>query len=451
MTAIRSLRLGIVLWVLALQGIALSQNKFPPNFDWDSGDALAFIGDETTYDGRWCQYVENYFFTRYPDRRMVFYNAGNKNDTARDVLDRIDEDVIDRKINIALIMLGTWDAEFKDVSPRSFAKYQTDMRELIEKLRKKRVHPILVSPPMFDYYVHQDRLANDESYRFRIKEVTPYYNGVMGYYTSWLRVEAVLEGLRFADAWGALNAATQQERRVNPEFSLMADAVLPDAGGHAVIAAEVIKSLAPGRDDLGSIQLEYRGSEKGWESRTEGGSLSQLSGSTTQLSFIWKARALPWAFPLDATIGVELAEIDERFNKETLAIVGLEEGDYELLIAGEKVGESFSARELAFGLPVHQLADRPQYQRAQAVAKKNAERYATAIVPLREHWQQIKRVRQNFPTDLEKLTEAIAEREPKMNALRNQSRELSQEIYEAAKPLGRNFEIRKIEEEEKKR
>ncbi len=436
--------------ILALLTASLAgQSRYPEHFQWGSGDGLAFIGDEATYDGRWCQYVENYFFTRYADKRLVFYNSGSLNDTAADVMARLETDVIDRKIDIALIMVGTFDAGFSDIDPDAFAAYQEQMRAILDELKRSRIHPILLSPPMFDQRVHSLRRAEDEAYRFRLKPISPYNNGVMAYYTSWLREEAVARGHRFIDAWSALNANTHRERKVNPDFSLMADAVLPDAGGHAVIAAEVIGTLAPERQELGQIRLYYQGKTKKWESRVEGGRLSQLSGSSNAVSFIWKAPGLPWAFPMDAVIGAQVAKVDERFNQETLHIIGLEPGDYELLIAGEKVGNfSYNERELALGLALHHIPGRPQYRRAEAVAKRNAQRYAAFIRPLRDHWQQIKRTRVNFPEDPEKLEAVIRRLEPEMNQLRNQAREEAQAIYETAKPLGRQFEIRQVNEEE---
>lgn len=435
----------VIALVLLTPGLTHAQSRLPEHFEWGSGDALAFIGDEATYDGRWCQYVENYFFTRYPDKQMVFYNAGSMNDTAADVLARLEDDVIERKIDICMIMLGTFDGQFEDFDRETFATYQENMRLLLDDLKKRRIHAILVSPPMFDMRVHTQRVAKDESYRFRIKPISEYYNGVMGYYTSWLRDEAMTRGLRFVDGWGALNAVTLEHRKLNPEFSIMTDAILPDAGGHAVIAGAVIEALAPERESLGSIRLYYMGSEKGWESRADGGSISSVSGSTKDLSFIWKAKSLPWAFPDEAMIGVDAARIDERFNFEKLTVVGLEEGEYQLIIAGDSVGEpSYSSKELALGIDLHAIPDRPQYLRAQAVAKMNEQRYEASIYPLRKHWQQIKRTRVNFPNEPDRVKEIFSRLEPEMNTLRNQAREKNREIYEASKPLGRNFELKKI-------
>ncbi len=416
----------------------------PFHFEFSNNQAMGFIGDESTFAADWCQYVENYFYTRYPDRRMIFYNAGVKNDTTFDVLERLDADILERKLDYCLVMLGTWDANFEDLNPARFQTYQDNMQTLLERLRRARCYPILMTPPMFDFQTRQRRME-DESYRFRLKTMSPNYNGVMGYYGSWVRDEAYAQDMRFVDTWGPLNGYTAEVRKTNELFSLMPDGVHPDPAGSVVIAAEVIDALAMEREQIGTIQVTFTGGANGWSSRgSSGGSVSELSGSTKHLSFIWKARSLPWVMPGEASIGVELADIDERFNQEHLHVIGLAAGDYQIYIAGKKVGDKFSDTELARGLDVHKLWDRPQFVRAQNVANMNARRYATTVLPLRELWQDVKRVRVNFPGDQARLDEVMNQSVGKMNALRLQSKELADKIYEASQPLGRNFEIRKI-------
>lgn len=417
---------------------------FPYHFEFSNNQAMGFIGDESTYGAKWCQYVENYFYTRYPEKRMIFYNAGCKNDTAFDVLERLDQDVLERKLDYCMVMLGTWDGAFEDYNPARFEAYQENMRMLLDRMKRARCYPLLMSPPMFDLQTRQRRMS-DESYRFRLKSMSDNYNGVMGLYGAWLRDEAYARDSRFIDTWGPLNAFTADVRKTNVEFSLMPDAVHPDPGGSVVIAGEVIRTLSMERDRIGSIKVHYVGGDKGWNSSgTSGGSVSSLTGSNRHMSFIWKARALPWAMPGEASIGVELADIDARFNQELLHAVGLASGDYQIFIAGNKIGDKFTHTELAHGVELHNYWERPQFKRAQNVANMNTRRYETAVIPLRDLWQDVKRVRVNFPGDQTRLAAIMKEVTPQMNSLRLKSRELTDKIYEAAKPLGRNIEIRKI-------
>ncbi|MEM7014081.1 MAG: hypothetical protein AAF585_21690, partial [Verrucomicrobiota bacterium] len=203
----------LALFVLQLQG----RPPYPYNFEFDAGEAIAFVGDETTYDGRYCQYVENFFYTRYPDKKLIFYNAGCLNDTAEDVRARLKLDVIDRKVDYVILQVGTWDGEFREFSPVLFSKYQAAVSGVIDDLKRNRINTFLMSPPMFDRLT-RDRRMEDETYRYRLTEMSPNYNGVMGYYTSWLREEAQTRGIRFFDAWGAINQHTMHERKTSPDL-----------------------------------------------------------------------------------------------------------------------------------------------------------------------------------------------------------------------------------------
>jgi hypothetical protein len=53
------------------------------------GDTFVFLGDSITAQGLYTQYLETYFYTRYPHLRLKFHNAGVSGDTAADALERL--------------------------------------------------------------------------------------------------------------------------------------------------------------------------------------------------------------------------------------------------------------------------------------------------------------------------------------------------------------------------
>ncbi|MCW0218632.1 MAG: hypothetical protein OJI67_09950, partial [Prosthecobacter sp.] len=59
--------------------------------DLQDGDTLLFLGDSITHQCLYTQYVEDFFLTRYPDRKIHFHNAGVSGDKAADVLRRFDD------------------------------------------------------------------------------------------------------------------------------------------------------------------------------------------------------------------------------------------------------------------------------------------------------------------------------------------------------------------------
>lgn len=447
----RPLCAGLLLSVCLAWPVVGDDPPPPAHFSHSDGEALGFIGDETVFDGRWCQYVENFFYTRFPNRKLVFCNAGSKADTVGDVLERIDAEIGESHLDYAIIQLGTWDGGLVSFDPARARAFQLRLEELLDGLEEMRVQPFLMTPPLVDLQVHRERVAADPSYRFRMLRLAPDYNGVMGYYSALLGELAWTRQLRFFDAWGALMEATARERRENPAFSLVPDGLLPDAGGHAVMAATVIAGLSPEEAEReAEIVLTHGVGDAAWRSKGTGGTVSQVRGSDSTVSWIWLPKSLPWAMPEEAFIGAQLAGIDDRFNRERLQVIGLREGKYEFWIAGERM-ETYTAEQLSRGVALHRLWNRPGYRRAQEIVERNAKRYADTVRPMRDLWQQIKEVRVNHPGDDARQQEVAKEMAPQLSALRKAAQEEADAIYELAKPLASACELRRIltPEEEK--
>src|SRR6187455_2186005 len=88
-------RLASLLFLLSVLGAlsAAEPKASPPKFVPASGDTIVFLGDSITAQCLYTQYIEDYFYTRYPQLRLRFHNAGVSGDTAADALARFDRDV----------------------------------------------------------------------------------------------------------------------------------------------------------------------------------------------------------------------------------------------------------------------------------------------------------------------------------------------------------------------
>ena len=84
--------LGLLL--APLSGQAIEEKKpaapkpaaAPKGLGLKDGDRFLFIGDSITHQCLYTQYVENFFYTRYPQTRIKFRNAGVSGDRAADAL-----------------------------------------------------------------------------------------------------------------------------------------------------------------------------------------------------------------------------------------------------------------------------------------------------------------------------------------------------------------------------
>ena len=78
--------------LVALPCMAQDFKPTPPPVELSDGDSFVFIGDSITHQCLYTQYVEDYFYTRYPGKRIHFRNAGVGGDTAHQVLVRFDNE-----------------------------------------------------------------------------------------------------------------------------------------------------------------------------------------------------------------------------------------------------------------------------------------------------------------------------------------------------------------------
>jgi lysophospholipase L1-like esterase len=100
---------------------AQEQPRIPASLDLEDGDTMVFLGDSITHQCLYTQYVENFFHTRYPERRIHFHNAGVSGDRAADALARFDDDVAAFQPKYVTILLGMNDGSYEDYQPDTFA------------------------------------------------------------------------------------------------------------------------------------------------------------------------------------------------------------------------------------------------------------------------------------------------------------------------------------------
>jgi len=338
--------------------------------DLKDGDSIVFLGDSITHQCLYTQYVEDYFYTRFPNMRLKFHNAGVGGARAWDALARFDEDVAAYQPKYVTVLLGMNDGTYIPFDQATFDTYHKDMTELIGRLQAIKAQPILMTPTMYD-----SRAARLFPRKGRVNPESRlnFYNAVLTYYGTWLREVAVDSGFGFVDMWGPLNNLTLQARKTDPKFTLIRDAVHPDAPGQVVMAVAIINDMGLPRP-LSNIRISLANAKKPF-ARGAGGELSDLTVTDDGLSFTWKANGLPWVVPEEAQLGAKLTKLGHKHSREALEIHGLKTGRYELSIDGSVVG-TWAADALARHIELQENAKTPQHQQAMVVANLNKQRNA---------------------------------------------------------------------------
>ncbi len=405
------------------------------------GDTFVFLGDSITHQCLYTQYVEDYFYTRFPKMRIHFHNAGVGGDRASDALRRFDEDVASFQPKYVSILLGMNDGSYTKYEQAIFDTYQKDITTILDKLEGMGAKAIPMTPTM-----HDARAA-----RLRNKPQEPrdtYYNGVLSLYGTWLREMANQRGLGFVDMWSPLNNLTQEQRRKDADFTLIKDAVHPDAPGQLVMAASIIND-AVRKSPVSQVTASL--ADDGVKVTAGNGKVTDAKRNDAGLSFTFEANSLPWVVPPEAADGFKLTHAGHRYSNEKVTARNLKPGKYDVKIDGEVVG-TYTEGQLAFGVELEENAKTPQYQQALKVALLNKKRNDEAMRPLRNLWSRRKALARDVKVaetgkaaDLEakkaENQKFIDSFKGATDALLAKARDFEAQIYAENQPKPRKYEI----------
>lgn len=439
--------------LLLATGVFAQDHKAPiSKLDLKDGDTVVFLGDSITHQCLYTQYVEDYFYTRFPKLNVGFHNAGVGGARARDALERFDRDVAAYKPKYVTVLLGMNDGTYIPYDDKTFQTYKADMTELLGRIRGIGATPILMTPTMFDSRAMRMKSgANLEAIAPRLE----LYNSTLAYYGAWLREVAVETGAGFVDMYSPLNNLTLQARKEDPKFTMIKDAVHPDAPGQLVMGFAILEDLSFPRP-VSNIRVTLA-ADKSAKVAGPGGKASNVQATGGSIEFTWEAESLPWVLPPETAVGAKLLRSGHRMSREALEVHGLASGKYELTIDGAAVG-TFASDRLAAHIELQENAKTPQYQQALQVAELNKKRNDAAVRPLRNEWsqmQQFYRLQRQAKAEpnnadvakkLEDQTKKVEGLEERIAKHEQAAKALDQEIRAASRPKPRHYRLTRVDE-----
>lgn len=422
----------------------------PSKIDLQDGDTFVFLGDSITHQRLYTQYVEDFFYQRFPERRIRFHNAGVGGARAWDALARVSRDVIGYKPRYVSILLGMNDGSYQPFNQEIFTTYKNDMTELVAKITAAGATPILMSPTMFDSRAARLR---ENPRRPRTPEMLAEYNSVLAYYGRWLQDVAVESGASYVDMFSLLNDLTMNSREKDPAFTLIKDAIHPDAPGQVAMAFAMIDDLGL-RSQVSNIRIQPD-RKGGFRATAAGGQVENLKATNDGLEFDWTARVLPWVLPAEAQLGVKLLNLGHKASKEGLEVHGLQSGSYEVVIDDVVIGKYVDVT-LSRHIELQNNDKTPQYQQALQVAMLNKQKNEGPIKKLRDGWRTFQswarhdRQLHDQPNN-EELTKVIEKERDRLQGLEEnikqaetEAKKIEDEIYKINQPVTRHYVIRKV-------
>lgn len=445
--------LAVVVGISGLSTVRAAEPSPPVKFaaplaklDLRDGDGIVFLGDSITHQCLYTQYVEDYFFTRFPQMRLRFHNSGVGGDRCADALLRFDRDVAFYKPKYVVVLLGMNDGGVQPYVEATFQTYKRDMLALLDKIAAIGATPVLITPTMFD------SRASRAGTRPRAPEALEFYNATLAYYGAWLRETAVDRGYGFVDMYGPLNQFTLEQRKNEPSFTLIPDGVHPGAAGQTVMAFSLLMDLGVSRKT--SLISIAKGDNQP-AVKASGAKVTDVRFTSDGVTFDVAAESLPFALPAEAAPGVALTHIGHRLSQEVLDVHGLAPGRYQLLIDDAAAGV-YTHEQLERRVELQDNAATPQHQQAQAVAELNRRRNDEAVRPLRNLWRDQKVLRMAKarvaadPNDAKSKEQAtaleskLADMDAQIGELERAAKTIEDEIFAANQPKTRHYRLTRL-------
>jgi lysophospholipase L1-like esterase len=342
------------------------------------GQRVVFLGDSNTFAGHYVAYLDDYLFTRYPDRKFELLNLGLPSETAcglsepdhpyprPDVHERLDRVLAKTKPDVVVLCYGMNDGIYYPFGEDRFQKYQEGMADVIDRVTKAGARAVVITPPPFDPEPIKDHLLPKTADKFSWMHPYESYDDVLKRYSDWL-LTLRDKGLVVVDAHEAVSRHVAGMRKTDPKYRLCGDGVHIDASGHWLVAQAILRAWnAPA--DVGAATLDPK------SAKPPGGDVSNLSVEEDgALGFTWRTR-LP--MPADPAWNDKLADVEkiaDRLNRHRLTVKDAPREKYELR-EGDKVLGKVGRQELAAGLDLTRFTELSTNVRAAELGKLAAER-----------------------------------------------------------------------------
>ncbi len=294
-----------------------------------AGDRVVFLGDSITQQRMYTRYITQYWYCRYPDIPVTFFNAGWDNDAASSGLARVERDVLALHPTVVTLYYGMNDGRYTGVDSAFTRLYHDGMEGLIKTLQAHGVRVIVFTPGCSDPD-NWPRLAECK------------YNSTLEGLAKVALELAAQYGCPGIDVFHPMLAYQQAQKAANPKFTMIPDSRHPDVNGHLVIAQIMLCGLgAEPMPPLGAVDLT---------AKTAFG-LRVVSQAPYQLLLETTAPALtPFWYDANAEMTMQTSGF-QALAEPSLTVRGLPAAAYDVAVDDAYVAR-LTAAHLAAGVPL---------------------------------------------------------------------------------------------------
>lgn len=341
-------------------------------------DRIIFAGNSITDGGHYHSYIWLYYMTHFPERRVWMANCGVGGDTGKQILERLDDDVLKKAPTVLTYSFGMNDTgywEYNGDEAQAFAdkKVEECRHTLLEAEKRFQslsgVEVIMIGTSPYD----QTSTFNDNIYRNK--------NNTMQRVVKLQEDVAQRNGWPFVDFNAPMVAINEREQKKDPTFTIIgSDRVHPDNDGHMVMAYLFLKAQGLVGEKVSDIEIDFQERKVKKHANCRVSSL-KINSDGLQYTYLAKSLPLPldtiahgWGFNNGAAKAIRaIPTLLDDLSDEHLCVRGLN-GMYELAVDGI-VLDTLSSEQLAKGLNMSVYRHSPQYQQACAIMALNEARW----------------------------------------------------------------------------
>jgi lysophospholipase L1-like esterase len=382
---IKKLSILLLLIFFGIAGAADAQQVKP----FKAGDRVAFVGNSITDGGHYHAYIWLYYMTRMPYMRVDFMNDGIGGDVAKQIDERLQEDVFDKHPTVMTLTFGMNDTGYQWLNGSKAdsnynAKVATSYNSFLDIQKHLKAHPevrkIMIGSSPYD---------GTAKIKFG---VIFNKNAAMQRIVSFQKDAAKANGWEFMDFSKPMIAINERQQKQDSTYSMQSfDRIHPTVDGHMVMAYLFLKAQGFTGKKVAEVDID---SKKHIVLKSDNCVITGLQTNKNGLSYTYKANALP--YPIDTMAqsigkqartqadGLKLVPFMQEFNQEILQVKNLSGDNYIIKIDGKPIG-SYTGDQLQNGINLAEVKTTPQYQQALAVMHLNEERWGIER-RLREYW-----------------------------------------------------------------
>ena len=333
---------------------------------------IGVVGDSITAAGYYLVFLENYYYTKYPDSNILIINKGISGDSASGINGRYDWDIFNPDDELGwgdcdeiTVMIGMNDVgygsfdkgvvfdDYAAAYPNKIKTIKTctdNIEKIVIECQERGKQVTLITPELYD---ESDRFTN------RL------YDGIPRYGTNWALGEVAKKVREFGekynvpvlDLYKSTNEYSDRIREQYPEATTVVTGT--DGIHHTENGGYLYGYLYTRAQETNPVIATVEINTENQGANVDNAVVTSLSTTANSVSYTYKPKSLPMAvnsrYNYVKNYGVD---ITNHMNREIIKVNGLDDGTYSIVMDGEEVTKA-TAAELAAGVNIAELKKNP--------------------------------------------------------------------------------------------